>query len=52
MRKTLYFKRPPQTLRKHNPTPRLRVYTSQLALNRKYKAYEAQLSAWRINLKL
>ena len=52
MRELLYIERPPQTLRKHNPTPHRRVCTSQLVLNRKYKAYEAQLSAKRIDLQL
>ena len=44
MRKTSYVERPPQTLRKHNNTPHRRVSTLQLALNRKWKTYEAQLS--------
>ena len=44
MRETLYIERPPQTLRKHNNTPHRRVSTLQFALNRKWKANEAQLS--------
>ena len=44
MQETLYVERPPQTLRKHNNTPHRRVSTLQFALNRKWKAYEAQLS--------
>ena len=43
MRETLYIEIPPQTLRKHNPTPHQRVCTLQLALNRKKKAYEAKM---------
>ena len=52
MRETLYAERPPQTSRKHNPTPHQRVCTSGLALNRKQNASETQLSAKRINLPL
>ena len=44
MRETLYVERPLQTLRKHNNTPHRRVSTLQFALNRNWKAYEAQLS--------
>ena len=44
MRETLYVERPPQTLRKHNNTPHRKVSTLQFPLNRKWKAYEAQLS--------
>ena len=52
MRETLYIEIPPQKLRKHNPIPHKKVCTSQLTLNRKYNANEAQLSAKMINLQL
>ena len=41
---------PNKTARKGNPTSHRRVRTSELALNRKQKASEPQLSPKRINL--
>ena len=41
---------PNKTARKDNPTSHERVRTSQVALNRKQKAFEAQLSPKRTNL--
>ena len=52
MRETLHIERPHQASKKHNPTLHQRVCTSELALYRKQRAYDAQLSAKRINFLL